>query len=175
MGYSKEEKDLLLSFYENHKDLISAVMTVIQDDSGTPVEIKETAKKYNEALSKYAKYTVKWTDKNGEQHDKAGLSMSNLAKEFALYLLDQNYNNNSTVCANIINDIFKKLTDSNGFFFADDKKNIEKYHLIEIEFKGHNYYLQQDWRSSGKSAYFPLLLRNIKNKKEYISFEIEEI
>lgn len=168
MGYSKEEKDLLLKFYENHKDLISAVMTVIQDDSDTPDEIKETAKNYNEAVSKYAQYFIKWKDKNSNIISKEGLSMVNFAKEFALYLLDKSKS------AEDIDSIFKELTESSGFFFTDKKNGKEKYHLIEIVYENNTYFLQRDWRYSGKSGFFSKFIKNIKNNDNYNDFEFKE-
>lgn len=171
MCYTEEEKALLLSFYNNNKDLITAVMTVIQDDPDTPEEIKETAKDFTEARSSQSfEYSITWENQNDKDYPKI-VKMPEFAKEFALYLLIKEAKN-----VQEINSIFQNFTQSKGLFFTDNYNLVEKYHVSELEVDGKKYYVQKDWRardSKTKKANFPPLLDNIRtNYKDFIIKEL---
>lgn len=176
MGYSEEEKKLLLTFYKNNEDLFEAVMTVLEDDPETPDEIKKQAKVFRTAQSNQKNlYLVSWTDFKGNRHSE-NVSMAKFAKEFALYLLDKENSKNSDTIAGKINKTFQDLAGSSGFFFSNNKEKAAPKHYIEIKDKFENpYYLQQDWRGSGDRDNFTSLLKNIKKSKKYRDFIIEEL
>lgn len=179
MCYTEEEKKLLLSFYNNNKDLIDAVMSIRRDDPDTPLEVKETLNEYSEVqTSQNKEYRVTWTDPNGKEYPEdrsKGIKMPDFAKEFAKYLLI-----NKSKSVEDINSIFIELTESrkDALFFTDQKSKNETYHLTEFVYKGKSYYTQRDWRAQskdGRKANFPPLLNNIKNKDDYKDFLIEEL
>ena len=192
LAMGEEEKQLLVKFYLNNRDLIYAALSAVVDSNNPDIsqEDKDNASKWsdNEKEIRKSGSRTKFTITYNNSEKTEPMFAKNIVKRFAEFLMSSIIKTGKTIDKSVIDKINERIkkyscsketsrvyfSDDNSVFgyYSDKRKQIKTPRCVELELGNKKYYVTDQWSPNVEDGDWQSFMKKV-NEEYKNSFMIE--